>query len=134
MAVKLSKGVRALFEGKNFAHLATLMKDGSPHVSPVWVDLEGDQVLVNTADGRVKVRNIRRDPRVALSIYDQSNPYRVAHIKGRVMRVRKEGADAHIDKLAKKYLGQDRYPWRGPGEQRLIVEIHPEKVATMGVD
>ncbi|WP_322795569.1 PPOX class F420-dependent oxidoreductase [Tepidiforma sp.] len=119
---------RDLIEGPNFAHLATLMPDGSPQVTPVWVDLDGVTILVNTAEGRVKTRNLDRDPRVALSIADQQNPYRYIQVRGRVIERTHEGADAHIDKLAKKYLGQDRYPFRRPGEQRVIFRIQPEHV------
>lgn len=119
---------RDLIEGPNFAHLATLMPDGSPQVTPVWVDLDGDTILVNTAEGRVKTRNLDRDPRVALSIADGQNPYRYIQVRGRVIERTHEGADAHIDKLAKKYLGQDRYPFRRPGEQRVIFRIQPEHV------
>lgn len=119
---------RDLIERPNFAHLATLMPDGSPQVTPVWVDLDGDTILINTAEGRVKTRNLDRDPRVALSIADQQNPYRYIQVRGRVVERTHEGADAHIDKLAKKYLGQDRYPFRRPGEQRVIFRIQPEHV------
>ena len=132
MAGTLSDGVRKLLEGKNFAHLATLMPDGSPQVSAVWVDYDGKHVLVNTAEGRQKPLNLRRDPRVAISIVDQENPYVSATIRGRVVELTHDGADAHIDKMAKKYLGQDTYPFRAPGEQRLIVKVEPVRVSTMG--
>jgi len=130
----LSEGVKKLFLEPNFGHLATLMPDGSPQVSPVWVDLDGERILVNTAEGRAKPRNVRRDPRVAISITRQDNPYSSAFIRGRVVEVRHEGADELIDKLAKKYIGQDRYPWRQPGEQRLIMVIEPEHVSAMMAD
>ena len=134
MPATLSEGVKKLFQEPNFAHLATLMPDGSPQVTAVWVDLEGDRIMVNTAEGRVKPRNVRRDPRVAISIVRQENPYQSAFIRGRVVELRHEGADESIDRLAKKYMGQDRYPWRAPGEQRVIMVIEPERVATMMVD
>ena len=134
MDVDLSEGVRRLLEGPNFAHLATLMADGSPQVTPVWVDHDGSHVLVNTAEGRVKTRNVRRDPRVAVSIYSQQNPYSMATIRGRVVGTTHEGADAHIDKMAKKYLGQDRYPFRAPGEQRVILKIEPLRVWSQMTD
>lgn len=134
MPAKLSEGVKKLFQEPNFAHLATLMPDGSPQVTPVWVELEGDRIVVNTAEGRVKPRNVRRDPRVAVSIVRQDNPYQSAFIRGRVVEVTHEGAEELIDKLAKKYIGQDRYPWRQPGEQRVVLVIEPERVATMMVD
>ncbi|TMB96808.1 MAG: PPOX class F420-dependent oxidoreductase [Chloroflexi bacterium] len=126
----LSPVVQKLITGSNFGHLTTLMRDGSPQVTIVWVDLDGDRILINTAEGRQKPRNLRRDPRVALSIADQENPYASASIRGRVVEMTHEGADEHIDKLAKKYLGQDRYPFRQPGEQRLILVVQPEHVAT----
>jgi PPOX class probable F420-dependent enzyme len=126
----LTPGIRALFEGKNFAHLATIMPDGSPQVTVVWVDLEGDNILVNTAEGRVKPRNVRRDPRVAISIHDEVNPYKSAAIQGEVLEIRTEGARDHIDRLAKKYMGVDRYPREG--EQRLILVIKPDQAAGMG--
>ena len=120
---------RKIFEGKNFGHIATVMPDGSPQVSPVWVDLEGDMILVNSSEGRVKVDNVKRDPRVAISIYDQDEPYgRVVLVRGFVKDVVTEGAKEHIDKLAKKYIGKDEYPWLQPGEQRVIFEIVPEHV------
>ena len=134
MPATLSEGVKKLFQEANFAHLATVMPDGSPQVTPVWVELEGDRIVVNTAEGRVKPRNVRHDPRVAISIVRQDNPYQSAFVRGRVVEMRHEGADESIDRLAKKYMGQDRYPWRAPGEQRLIMVIEPERVATMMVD
>ncbi len=129
MAVKLSGLAVELIDGANFAHLATLMRDGSPQVTPVWVDREGDSVRVNTAVGRVKQRNVSRDTRVALDIFDQLNPYRMVSIRGRVVAQSYVGADEHIDKLAKKYLGKDQYPFRQPSEKRVILKIQPEKIA-----
>ncbi len=134
MPATLSEGIKKLFLEPNFAHLATLMPDGSPQVTPVWVDFADGRILVNTAEGRAKPRNVRRDPRVAISITKQDNPYASAFIRGRVVEIRQEGADELIDKLAKKYIGQDRYPWRQPGEQRLIMVIEPEHVSSMQVD
>ena len=134
MPATLSEGVKKLFLEPNFAHLATLMPDGSPQVTPVWVDLEDGRILVNTAEGRAKPRNVRRDPRVAISIVRQDNPYTSAFIRGRVAEMRHEGADELIDRLAKKYIGQDRYPWRQPGEQRVIMVIEPEHVSSMMAD
>jgi PPOX class probable F420-dependent enzyme len=128
MPATLPEGVRKLFQEPNYAHIATLMPDGSPQVSAVWVGIDGDRILVNTAEGRAKPRNVRRDPRVAVSITRQDNPYSTATIRGRVVEITREGADAHIDKLAKKYLGQDRYPFRSTAEQRLILVIEPEHV------
>lgn len=134
MPASLSVGVKKLFEGPNFAHLSTLMRDGSPQVTPVWVDLDGERILVNTAEGRVKPRNVRGDPRVSISIINQQNPYSHAAVRGRVVDITHEGADAHIDKLAKKYLGQDTYPFRQPGEQRVIFVIEAEHVSSSMTD
>ena len=134
MSATLSEGVKKLFREPNYGHLATVMPDGSPHVSPVWVDVDGDRILVNTAEGRLKPRNVRRDARVAISIYNQDNPYSSAFIRGRVMEITHEGADEHIDKLAKKYLGQEKYPYRQPGDQRVILVIEPEHVGSIMTD
>ncbi|MCX7617928.1 PPOX class F420-dependent oxidoreductase [Tepidiforma sp.] len=132
MPVSIPASHRDLFEKPNFGHLATLMPDGSPQVTPVWVDIEGDTIIFNTAEGRVKTRNLDRDGRVAISVADQQNPYRYIQVRGRVVSRTRDGADAHIDKLAKKYLGQDRYPFRQPGEQRVIYRIQPEHVQVNG--
>jgi PPOX class probable F420-dependent enzyme len=113
-----------------FANVATLNPDGSPQVTPVWVDFDGTHVLINTAKGRVKAKNLAREPRVALSIADPDNAYRYLGIQGRVVEMTETGGDAHIDKMAKKYLGKDSYPFRAPGEVRLIVKISPDKVHT----
>ena len=121
-----------LFNKKAFGSLGTLMPDGSPQVTPVWVDREGDTVLVNTARGRQKDRNIQRDPRVSVTLIDPDNPYRYVEIRGRVVEATDKGAKDHIDKMAKKYLGVDRYPYAQPGEQRLLLRIRPEHVSSMG--
>jgi PPOX class probable F420-dependent enzyme len=115
-----------------FAQLATVNPDGSPQVTPVWVDFDGTHVLVNTARGRVKTKNLERNPRVALSVSDPTNPYRYVGIQGRVVEMTEKDSDAHIDKMAKKYLNKDSYPFRQPGEVRVIVKIAPEKVHTNG--
>jgi PPOX class probable F420-dependent enzyme len=115
-----------------FAHLATLNADGSPQVTPVWVDFDGTNVVINTARGRVKANNLAREPRVALSISDPENPYRYLAVQGRVVEMTENGSDAHIDRMAKKYLGKETYPFRAPGEKRVIVKIAPEKVHTNG--
>jgi PPOX class probable F420-dependent enzyme len=121
-----------LFQKKAFASLATLMPDGRPQVTPVWCDYDGTHVMVNTARGRVKDRNMRRDPRVSLAIMDPDNPYRYLEIRGRVVEATEAGADAHIDKMAKKYLGLDKYPNRQPGEVRVLYKIAPEGMSSMG--
>jgi PPOX class probable F420-dependent enzyme len=121
-----------LLEKKAFAHLGTLMKDGSPQVTPVWFDHDGTHIRVNSAKGRWKDKNMRNRPQVALSILDPDNPYRYMQIRGKVVDVTENGADAHIDSLAKKYLGQDKYPFRQPGEARVIYKVSVERVTTMG--
>ena len=124
----ISDEVAKLFLEKNLAFLATLMKDGSPQITPTWVDLENNTVLINTAEGRVKQRNVTRDPRVAVSIVDQHNVYNMITLRGRVIEQTTKGADEHIDKLAKKYLGVDKYPFRSANEKRVILKIKPEKI------
>ena len=123
---------RDLFTKRAFASLATLMPDGGPQVTPVWCDLEGDLVLVNTAKARQKDKNMRRDPRVALAIIDPDNPYRYMEIRGRVVEITENGADEHINKLSQKYLGNPVYPFRQPGEVRVTYVIETEKVSSMG--
>jgi PPOX class probable F420-dependent enzyme len=122
---------RDLLDKKVFANLATLMPDGSPQVTPVWFDFDGTHILVNSARGRAKDRNMRRDPRVALALADPANPYHYLEIRGRVVEITEKGADEHIDELAKKYLGLDRYPNRRPGEVRVIYRIEPERFSKM---
>jgi PPOX class probable F420-dependent enzyme len=121
-----------LTEKKAFAHLATVMPDGSPQVTPVWFSYDKGRLTVNTVRGHVKDRNMKRNPHVALSIVDPDNPYSRVSIRGKVVRTTEEGADASIDALAKKYMGLDRYPRRSPNEVRVIYEIEPTSVATMG--
>lgn len=128
MAEEIPAEARHLFEGKTFAHVATLMEDGSPQVSPVWIDVEDGVVLVNTAEGRLKPKNLRRDPRVAVSVTNPENPYESLLIRGRATELTREGADEHIDALAKRYMEVDEYPLRKPGEERIIVRIEPERV------
>jgi len=125
---QISEPIAKLLEGRNFAFVATLMKDGWPQITPTWVDLEDGKILVNTAEGRLKQKNISRDGRVAISVIDQNNTYHMVTVRGRVVEQRKEGADEHIDKLAKKYLGLDKYPLRSPNEKRIIIKIKPERV------
>jgi PPOX class probable F420-dependent enzyme len=115
-----------------FANLATIMPDGTPQVTPVWFDYTNGKIRVNSAKGRVKVRNMREGSPVALSILDPDNPYRYIQIRGRVGHVTEEGASGHIDSLAKKYLGKDKYPYGQPGEVRVTFEIEPDKVQVMG--
>jgi PPOX class probable F420-dependent enzyme len=117
-----------LLEGKHLAHLGTINADGSPQVTPVWVDHDGDVILINTATGRVKEKNLTRDPRVAMSIAAADNPYQPLTVKGRVIEMTKDGADAHIDALSRRYIDEDPYPFRRPGEERLLVRIEPVRV------
>jgi len=131
MAAAVPQSLKDLFEKKAFAHLATVMPDGSPQVTPVWCDYDGTHVLVNTAKGRVKDKNMRRNNKVALDLLDPDDPYRYLAIRGVVVEITEQGADAHIDKMAKKYLGSDRYPYRKPGEVRVLCRIRPDRVSTM---
>src|SRR5271169_1538666 len=132
MSGAIPEKYRDLFTKRAFASLATLMPDGRPQVTPVWCDLEGNLVVFNSAKGRQKDLNVRRDPRVALSIIDPENPYRYLEIRGKVVGITEAGADAHIDSLAKKYMGLDKYPLHQPGEQRVIYTIEPQRFSTMG--
>ncbi|TMA62045.1 MAG: PPOX class F420-dependent oxidoreductase [Deltaproteobacteria bacterium] len=132
MAATIPEKFKDLFTKVAFAHLATSMADGSPQVTPVWVDYDGTHVRVNSAKGRVKDKNMRRNKRVALSIQDPDNPYRYLEVRGEVVDITEEGADTHIDALAKKYLGKERYPFRSPGEVRVIYKIRPDKISTSG--
>jgi PPOX class probable F420-dependent enzyme len=128
----IPQSYRDLFDKKAFAHIATVGSDGAPQVTPVWIDYDGTHIRFNTARGRVKTRNLERNPSIALSVQDPDNPYRYVQVKGRVTEMTEQGADAHIDALAKKYLGQDRYPHRRPGEVRVTVKVAPEKIQSMG--
>ena len=123
---------RDLFQKRAFACLATLMPDGRPQVTPVWCDYDGRHVIVNSAEGRRKDKNMRSDPRVSLAIMDPENPYRYLEVRGRVVDITHDGADQHIDKMAKKYLGQDKYPYRQPGEVRVMYKIELERISSMG--
>jgi PPOX class probable F420-dependent enzyme len=120
-----------LQQKKAFASLATVMADGSPQVTPVWFDYEDGRIRVNTAKGRVKARNLKAGAAVALAIIDPDNPYRYVQIRGRVTRCTEDGAARHIDSLAKKYLGQDKYPYAAPGEVRLMCDIEPTSASGM---
>lgn len=125
--------IKKLFEGRNFVFVSTLMKDGTPHITPTWVDIEeqdGGRILVNTAVGRIKQKNVSRNPSIALAIFD--HPYDMVSIRGNVVeQVTGDSAEKHIDKLAKKYLGKDKYPNRASGEERIILKIKPEYVFHM---
>jgi PPOX class probable F420-dependent enzyme len=131
---KLTEKQAELFRGKNWGTVVTLRDDGSPHATPVWIDTDGENVLFNTAIGRAKERHLRRDPRVAVTVLpaeDQQSGY--VSVSG-TAELTEEGANDHIDKLAKKYIGADKYPYLQPGEQRVIVKVKPEKVDAQGFD
>lgn len=132
MPTTVPEQFKDLFSKVAFAHIATVMPDGSPQVTPVWFDYDGSHIRVNSAKGRIKDKNMRRNKKVALSIQDPDNAYRYLAVQGDVDEITEQGADAHIDQLAKKYLGKDKYPFRGPGEVRVIYKIRPEKISTMG--
>ena len=121
-----------ILDKKGFAHLATLMPDGSPQVTPVWYEYDGTHMVVNSARGRRKDLNMRRDARVAMSIQDPDNPYRYLEVRGKVVDISEDGADAHIDKLAHRYMGVDSYPYRTPEEVRVIYRIAPERTSALG--
>ena len=126
---KIMEPVTKIIKKKSFAFLGTLMKDGSPHVSPVWIDIiDNNIILINTAKGRIKQKNVSRDPRVSISLTDDENPYSMVTIRGQVIEQTSDGADEHIDKLAKKYLNTDRYPGHSPDTKRIILKIRPQKV------
>ena len=125
---QITEPIAKLLEGRNFAFVATLMKDGWPQITPTWVDLENGKILVNTAEGRLKQKNISRDDRITMSVSDQNNPYHMVTVRGRVVEQTTEGADEHIDKLARKYLGVDKYPLHSSNEKRIILKIKPERV------
>ena len=119
-----------LFKKRSFANLVTLMPGGAPQVTPVWVDYDGQHVIINTAQGRQKDKNLQRDGRVAMSIMDPDNPYRYLEVRGRVAQRTLDGADRHIDAMAKKYLDKDSYPYRAPGEIRVIYKVQPEHITS----
>jgi PPOX class probable F420-dependent enzyme len=128
---KMTEPVIQLLKGKNFACLATLMSDGSPHVTPTWIDFDegSGSIVICTVEGRIKHKNVSIDPRVAICIIDENNPYNMGFIRGRVIEMTKEGAVEHTDRLAKKYLGVDKYPFPTPIEKRIILKVKPELVS-----
>ena len=124
--------IRKIFESKNFVFLSSLMQDGSPQVTPTWVDIEDNNILINTAIGRVKHRNVTRDPRVAIAVVDVNNPYNMVTIRGKVIdQVTGDKAEKHIDKMAQKYIGKDKYPYRTSEEKRVILKISPNSIFHM---
>jgi len=128
MSATIEGRAEELLQGKNFCHVATLRPDGTVHGAPVWVDVQDGLPALNTAEGRAWPRNLERDPRVTLTVANMENPYEYVEIRGEVAARTHDGADEHIDSLAKKYLGQDSYPYRQPGEQRVIIRVAPEHV------
>jgi PPOX class probable F420-dependent enzyme len=130
----ISAGFEKLLREPAYCQLATLMPDGSPQITQVWVDTDGEHVLVNTAEGRQKTKNVRRDPRVAVNVVDPNNAWRLGEVRGRVVDVTTEGADRLIDELAKKYLDADTYPFRDPSEVRVTLKILPEKTNEVGLE
>ena len=132
MSMRIEGRAEELLKGRNFCQVATLRSDGSVHGVPVWVDVEQGRPVLNTAEGRGWLRNVERDPRVTLTVQNMENPYEYLEIRGRVAERTHDGADAHIDSLAKKYLDKDEYPFRQPGEQRVIVRVEPEHAKVWG--
>jgi PPOX class probable F420-dependent enzyme len=132
MAAAIPEKYRDLFGKKAFGHLATLMPDGSPQVTPVWCDYDGTHLIVNSAKGRQKDRNMQRNPAVSVAIVDPDNPYRYLEVRGKVVEITEVGADAHIDRMAKKYMGVDSYPYRTPTEVRVMYKIEPTHTSSMG--
>ena len=131
MAANIPENFKDLFKKKGFAHVATMMSDGTPHVSPVWCEFDWNHILLNSAKDRVKDKNMRRNKRVALSLQDPDNPYRYIGVRGEVVEITEKGADEHIDTLSRKYTG-DVYKKRQPGEVRVTYKIRPDRVFTMG--
>lgn len=129
---KLTEKQAQLLLDTNFASVATIRPDGTPHVTPVWVDYDGENVVFNTAFGRAKERYLRRDPRVSVQVFSMENPYQYVSVTGTAELV-EEGAREHIDKLSLKYTGREKYP-EYPGERRLIVKVRPERVDAFGID
>lgn len=131
----LSSEFEDLFERKSFASFATLMPDGTPHVTPVWIDYDGEYFIVNTAEGRQKERNVRRDPKVGLAVMDPENPYRYVSVRGEVEELRKEGAVDHIDELAGRYMGVEEYPYKDQDEgDRVMLMIRPDRTISYSQD
>jgi PPOX class probable F420-dependent enzyme len=131
MPVTLPQSVKTLLSDKAYGHVVTSNSDGKPQVTMVWMDVDGDEVLFNTAEGRRKAQNLRQDPRIIVSVQSRSDPQAYAVFHGKA-RVTETGADEHIDKLAKRFLGADKYPFRQPGEKRLLVRISVDRIGGFG--
>jgi len=131
---RLPDSVKKLIEAKTFANVATLIPDGSPHITQTWVDHDGDTVLINTFEESQKYRNGSRNPKIVLDVCDPTNPYNMALFRGRVSEVTFDGAEEQIDRMSKKYLGQDKYQMRRPGVRRVLIKIDPTHVIAPFVD
>jgi PPOX class probable F420-dependent enzyme len=131
MSVQLTDAQRKLLDEKNFAHVALVDENGAPQVTPVWIEFDGTHVLFNTEEKRAKTKHMRKNPRVAISVQNAENPYHYIEIRGTVVEITTQGADEMIDRLAKKYLDKDKYPFNQPGDVRLVVKVKPEKVLGM---
>jgi len=132
MPIELSENMQQILKQKAYGHVVTRNPDGSPQASMVWMDVEGNEVLFNTAEGRIKPRNLRRDPRILISVQNPRNPQGNVIIHG-TATITEEGAEEHIDMLAKRFLGLENYPWRGPGEKRLIVRTRVDRIGGAGL-
>ena len=130
----LSSAARDLLARPVLASLATISSDGSPQITPLWIDVEGDDLVINTAQGRAKARNLERSPKVAICVVDPDNPYNVVAVRGTVIEITTQGADEHIDSLAKKYMGVDTYPMRQEGEIRLKIKIRTDRIVMQTPD
>ncbi len=129
MTTRLSDKAKDLLARPVIASLATIDPKGTPQITPLWIDVDGDNLVINTARGRVKANNIESNPHVAISVIDPENPYNVVAVRGTVVDITTDGADQHIDFLAHKYLGVDEYPMRQPGEERIKVTIRPDRIS-----
>ncbi len=128
--MRLSTKTKKLIDGKNFGSVATLMQDGSPQVAPLWIDREGDTIILNTTRSRQRTKNLRRDQRVAITVFDMDNPYSSVSIRGKTIGITEAGAEEHIDKMSMKYLGKPKYPWedRTPKDPRILIRVEAEHI------
>lgn len=131
MAKALTDGQRKLLEGKNLAYVATVGAGGNPQVTPVWIEYDGTHVCFNTEEKRAKTRRLREDPRVAICVANAENPYQYVEIRGKVVEITREGADAMINRLSNRYIGKD-YPFNQPGDVRIAIKVEVESVGGMG--
>jgi len=131
LTMKLSSKVKKLIDGKNFASAATLMPDGSPQAATVWIDRDGDTIILNATRSRQRTKNLKRDPRVAISIYDQDNPYSSASIRGKVLNITEKGGEEHIDKMNMKYHGTPKYPYHTPNDPRVLITVEATHIHEM---